>query len=80
VALDVEAEDLFCGRGRVIRVVNNLDAASFASPTHFDLGFDDDGSTELLGGRSDFVRGVGDDAGKYWHSIRLEEVPGLIFE
>ena len=80
VALDVQPED---ARGRclgLVRVVRDLDAAGLAATADLDLRLDDDGAAELLGCRSYFFWGVGDDAGKYRHRIGLKKVPGLVLE
>ena len=80
VALDVQPENAagqFLGLRRVVR---DLDAAGLAATARLDLRLDDDRAAELLGCRSYFFWGVGDDAGQYRHRIGLKKVPGLILE
>ncbi len=80
MALDVETEDRLRGLLGIRGRLRDLHAAGLAAATHLHLCLDDGDTAELLGGRPHRLRGVRDDAGEYWHSVRFEEITGLVLE
>jgi hypothetical protein len=73
------AQDLFGGGAGLVWSLDDLDASALTASTGVDLGFDDDGASEPLGGGFGFGYGVNHFAPRHWHAVVCEQGFGLVF-
>ena len=75
----MHAQDFFGGGAGFVGVLDDLDASAFAASAGVDLGFDDDGASESLGGRFGFGYGVSHFAARHGHAVARKQGFGLVF-
>jgi hypothetical protein len=79
-ALDVHAEDRVRVLARLVGVLGDLDAAGLAASSDEDLGLDDAGVPDLVGGRDHLGDGGRGASGRNGDVVAGEELLALIFE
>src|SRR3954453_17701018 len=80
VALDVQPEDVLGAGLGLLRTVGQLDTAGLAAATDLHLRLDDDTLTDVTRDALGLLRGLGDAAGKYGHTVRGQQITGLVLE
>ncbi|GAB3997208.1 hypothetical protein GCM10029992_19460 [Glycomyces albus] len=79
VAFDVHPEDVGGVGLHLVDRVGEFDAAGLAAASHFHLRFDDHPVTEALGELHGLLRGGGDAAVQYRHTVPGEQCAALVF-